>query len=290
MDDPVFSVVVCTYNGAETLQACIESLLAQDFSEPYEVLVVDDGSTDATPDIVGGFDDDRLTLIQHDTNQGLGTARNTGWQNASGEYVAYIDDDAEAPGTWLQTIYDTYDDGVDGVGGYPETYYDDLVGRYEVARTIRLYGEEAENIDGGGGMNMSFRRSVLDAVGGFDERFTHIGDDADINHRLTEAGYTLVVDPDITIQHKFPRAIKPFTRKMFKRGLGRAVFNEKYRDETLLRYLFLALIAPFAVPYAVWEGVQLNKHSSKWDVPGFTLLAYLNRVATYWGTVRYMLK
>ena len=87
---PRFSVVVCTYNGSGTINSCLKDLLALDYPD-YEVIVVDDGSTDSTAAIVGEYP---VRLIRT-ANEGLSSARETpGLAAASGEIVAYLDDDA----------------------------------------------------------------------------------------------------------------------------------------------------------------------------------------------------
>lgn len=93
---PTVSVVVPTYNRANRLHRSIESVLAQTFDD-LELLVVDDGSTDHTEEVVQGYDDDRITYVVHEENRGASAARNTGIERASGEYIAFLDSDDE----WL---------------------------------------------------------------------------------------------------------------------------------------------------------------------------------------------
>ena len=94
---PKISVVVCTYNGSATLSECLESLTGLVYPD-YEVIVVDDGSTDSTPSIVPGFP---VKYIRLEKNGGLSRARNAGMNAAEGEIIAYIDDDATADPHWL---------------------------------------------------------------------------------------------------------------------------------------------------------------------------------------------
>lgn len=110
---PKISVVVCSYNGAETIRDTMEGLQRLDYPS-FEVIVVNDGSTDDTPSIVAEY---KVKLI-NTGNHGLSNARNTGWQEASGEIVAYIDDDAYPDPHWLKFLAHTFltTDYV-GVGG-----------------------------------------------------------------------------------------------------------------------------------------------------------------------------
>ena len=89
-------MLCCSYNGSRTIRRTLEELAKLDYPD-YEVIVVNDGSTDATPEIAAEFD---VTLISTE-NRGLSNARNTAYQAASGEIVAYIDDDAWPDRHWL---------------------------------------------------------------------------------------------------------------------------------------------------------------------------------------------
>jgi glycosyltransferase involved in cell wall biosynthesis len=91
---PQVSVVIPTFNRANLLPTAIRSVLDQTFQD-FEILLVDDGSSDSTPDIVKGFDDARLQYIRHAEPRGGAAARNTGILHSSGEYVAFLDDDDE---------------------------------------------------------------------------------------------------------------------------------------------------------------------------------------------------
>ena len=98
-DSPLISAVICTYNRADLLAGAIESLLEQTLNPAHrEIIVVDNASTDGTRAVVEQFAPDGVRYVL-ETRQGLGYARNRGWQEARGEFVAYIDDDARAPGT-----------------------------------------------------------------------------------------------------------------------------------------------------------------------------------------------
>ncbi|WP_150118011.1 glycosyltransferase family 2 protein, partial [Meiothermus taiwanensis] len=89
--EPTFSVVIPTYNRAQLLARTVRAFLAQD-GVPFEVIVVDDGSTDATPEVLAGFRDPRLRVLRQ-PNAGLASARNAGLLQARGQYVLFNDDD-----------------------------------------------------------------------------------------------------------------------------------------------------------------------------------------------------
>ncbi|HIH15848.1 MAG TPA: glycosyltransferase family 2 protein, partial [Candidatus Diapherotrites archaeon] len=93
------SVIIPVYNGAETIAACIDSALKQDFKSRYEVIVVDDGSTDQTGEIVEGFG--RKVKLISQKNRGPAAARNAGARAAKGEFIVFMDDDCQADKNWL---------------------------------------------------------------------------------------------------------------------------------------------------------------------------------------------
>jgi len=116
---PAISVVIPTYNRAPVLRLCLDALAAQDYAGPWQVIVVDDGSTDETPDVMSAFPG--FVYLQQE-NRGPAAARNRGIQEAKGEIVAFTDDDCLAPADWLSRLTDGYDryPQVAGVGGYLE--------------------------------------------------------------------------------------------------------------------------------------------------------------------------
>jgi glycosyltransferase involved in cell wall biosynthesis len=89
---PVVSVVTCTYNRCHLLPRAVESVLDQTY-EDFELVIIDDGSTDDTREVVNSYDDDRIKYIRHETNRGGVAARNTGIKSAEGDFIAILDDD-----------------------------------------------------------------------------------------------------------------------------------------------------------------------------------------------------
>ncbi|MGH9027246.1 MAG: glycosyltransferase family 2 protein [Acidimicrobiia bacterium] len=101
--NPTFSVIVPTFNRARLLPRAIQSVLDQRFDD-FELIVVDDGSTDSTPDVVTRLSDARLHYLRQE-NQGLSVARNTGASAARGEWLAFLDDDDQALTDWLGNFH-----------------------------------------------------------------------------------------------------------------------------------------------------------------------------------------
>jgi GT2 family glycosyltransferase len=227
---PRISVVVCSHNGERTIGRCLEELGRLDYPD-YEVIVVDDGSTDRTAAIAAAFD---VRLIRTE-NQGLSAARNTGIAAASGEIVAFTDDDAWPDRDWLRYLAHAFGSGDHaGIGG-PNLVPDDAdfvesaVAHAPGGPThVLLSDEVAEHIPG---CNMAFRREALEAVGGFDERFTIAGDDVDICWRLQERGWTIGFCPAAVVLHRRRDTVRRYFRQQVQYGHAEARLERKWPDK-----------------------------------------------------------
>ena len=275
--------MVCTYNGRRWIAEGLEALARQTVNpSEYEVIVVNDGSTDGVEGVLGPFAErcGNFRVISYQPNRGLSTARNIGWQTAQGELVLYIDDDAVADVDWIERIAGEYSPQVDGVGGYARPYIPDVFSLYDQGAAIVVYGADAERLDGAGGLNMSFKRRVLEEIGGFDARFTHIADDADMNRRLTAAGYRLKVVTGITVRHRSATSLRAFCQKKFKRGKLGFDFSKKYGQKWVLpRSLAGMVLAIVNVPRNVAFGVRTARVEKRGDLAlHFAALAALERL------------
>jgi len=217
-DWPPMSVVVCAYNEEKVIDACIRSLLASSYPE-LEIIVCDDGSTDATAQIVSSHP---VTLLSLERG-GLSRARNVGFEHASGEIVAYLDADAECDRDWPYYLAMSLESGAAATGG-PNLPFDDagFVERAVAAspgnaRQVLLSHDRAEHVPG---CNMAFRRDVLHELGGFNPRFTTAGDDVDLCWRLTDAGHCIAYAPAAQIHHHRREGVRRYARQ--QRGYGRA--------------------------------------------------------------------
>jgi O-antigen biosynthesis protein len=227
---PRVSVVVCSYNGARTIRECLEGLRRLEYRN-YEVIVVNDGSTDATPDIAREYD---VLLINTDQN-GLSHARNVGWRAATGDLVAYIDDDAYPDPHWLDYLVAWFErtDHV-GIGGPnipPATdgFIADCVAHSPGGPVhVLLTDEIAEHIPG---CNMAFRKSALAAIGGFDPQFHAAGDDVDVCWRLQARGWTLGFCPPAVVWHHRRNSVSAYWRQQKGYGKAEALLETKWPEK-----------------------------------------------------------
>jgi len=218
---PKVSVVVASYNGALTLKACLESLRNLNYSD-YEVILVDDGSTDATPQLAEQFPNVRY--FRHHTNLGLSVARNTGIAAATGEIVAFTDADCRADEDWLYyLVADLISGEFAGVGGHNLLPPDDSPVAAAVMVSpggpahVMLTDREAEHIPG---CNMAFLKSALEAIGGFDPIYRRAGDDVDLCWRLQQAGYKIGFSAAAFVWHYRRSTVGAYVKQ--QRGYGEA--------------------------------------------------------------------
>jgi GT2 family glycosyltransferase len=216
---PKVSVVVCTYNGSRTLDQCLQSLDRLDYPD-YEVVVVDDGSTDSVPEIVARFPD--VTTVRQ-PNRGLSAARNAGVQAATGEILAYTDDDCFVDPDWLtHLVYQLERTGAAGVGGPNLTPEDGRLAACVAASPgqpthVLVSDQVAEHIPG---CNMAFRKDALLAVNGCDPLYRKAGDDVDLCWRLQDAGYWMTFAPGAFVWHHRRQGPRSYLKQ--QRGYGEA--------------------------------------------------------------------
>jgi GT2 family glycosyltransferase len=219
--------VVCSYNGEPTIRDCFEGIAALEYPD-FEVIVVDDGSIDRTAAIAREYG---FQVIRTD-NHGLSSARNTGLQAATGEILAYIDDDAYPDRHWLRYLAATFvRTSYVGVGGPNIAPPGDGPVAECVANApggpnhVLLSEQDAEHIPG---CNMAFRKAALEAVGGFDPRFRVAGDDVDVCWRLQERGWKLGFSPAAVVWHHRRASLQAYWRQQVGYGKGEALLERKW--------------------------------------------------------------
>jgi GT2 family glycosyltransferase len=275
---PKFSVIIPTHNRKILLRRCLEVVTRQGYPY-YEVIVVDDGSTDGTIEMVKQ-DFPQVRYIRQERNRGPAAARNRGIEAATGEIVAFTDDDCIVPSDWLSKLAEGFCKWPDvaGVGGYQEApgkfihantvaYADHLMRlcRWrEGAHTEQLGGNE---VPGLGTNNVAYRRDVLIEVGGFDETFpVAAGEDADLKLRIAQREYRLLYIP-LKVSHHREYTMRAQWRMYLRRGIGAYYFETKHNKapgmrRILLRFLkrSLLLVADFwSLPWRVAGVIYLSR-------------------------------
>lgn len=261
------SVVIATHNRRDLLGRVADAILAQSLPrERYELIIVDDGSTDGTGALCAELAKRPGVRCLRQPNRGAAAARNLGIRAAAGDIVAFTDDDCLVPPEWLERLADGYarHPEVVGVGGGivapPDVLRTRAVARLEDYVARRVYGAGDDEVLGGfecpagGTNNMSYRRAALLEVGGFDESFPPRvwGEDADLKLRITQRGGRLLYIP-IAVIHLRDYRLGPFLRQSWQRGRGEAHFRLKHHGHrgwrTHLARLCLAPVKLLAAPF-----------------------------------------
>ena len=227
---PRISVVVCSYNGGRTIRDCCEGLIRLRYPD-FEVIVVNDGSSDQTPAIATAYGFRVITT----ENRGLSNARNTGLSAATGEIVAYLDDDARPDSHWLTYLASTFMNTTHvAVGGPNIAPPGDGPIAEAVANApggpihVLLSDDLAEHIPG---CNMAFRKEALAAIGGFDPQFRTAGDDVDVCWRIQERGWTIGFNPAAMVWHHRRNTIRAFWKQQQGYGKAEAMLAKKWPEK-----------------------------------------------------------
>ena len=209
---PQVSIVVPTYNAAATLAPCIEALMAQSWPNT-EIILVDDGSTDASTAIAERYP---VGLVRQN-HEGASAARDRGYRAAHGAFVAYTDSDTEPDREWLATLMRNFtDDRVGAVTGRTVFRTDRRVASHvRHVDFARRYRRRSRNTTLANGPNCVYRTRVLDEVGGFDPAWYH-AEDTQVSYRTRERGYGILYDAEALVYHVPEGDWRGFIRKRFR--------------------------------------------------------------------------
>jgi GT2 family glycosyltransferase len=220
VEPPLISVVIVNWNRRDLLRACLDSLAAQTFTD-FEIIVVDNGSEDGSAAMVREFPRP-IHLIENQENRGFCAANNQAFSVSQSEYIALLNNDAEADPGWLQAMLDTIQIKPD-VGETDIGMVASKILVWEDPRIIDKCGHliypDGQNrgrghgqVDQGqfnrqeevlwpDGCAALYRRAMLDEVGGFDEEFFAYADDAELGLRARIAGWTCLYAPGAVVKH-----------------------------------------------------------------------------------------
>ena len=276
METVDISIVVCTYNRAKMLRGALGSLIGQetDGRFSYEIVVIDDGSTDDTGGVVKEVAERSQVSVRYVYNNGSGIAeaRNKGVIEARGGWIAFFDDDQLAEKDWLKNLFEiALQTGADCVGGtrlldLPEEELSrlgpvsrEILGEYVWQEESCVYRGKKHPATG----SILVNRSVFDSLGLFDTSLLGGGEDYDLVNRMCTAGYDIWSAPNAVVRHLIPRyrlELAFFRWSSLRRGATHALINHKQFGRGKTLFLCIARIG---------QALLIN-------VP-FLLLAYLRR-------------
>ncbi len=214
---PAISVIVLNYNGKHLIGECLEALFLQSFRD-FEIIVVDNGSSDGSTGFLEDTFGDRIRLIKNSQNLGFAEGNNIGFTHASGEFVALLNNDAVADSEWLSQLHSATMSSPESCGMWASKilFYEnrlmiDTIGHLMYPDGLNR-GQGKNEIDHGqydmqrevffpSGCAALYRKTMLDVIGGFDPDFFAYGDDTDIGLKARLAGWTCVLVPNAVVYH-----------------------------------------------------------------------------------------
>ena len=209
------SVILPTFNRARRLERCLGAL-----PRDVEIVVVDDGSTDETPEVPARVGHSLLRYLRLE-NRGPAAARNRGVDRASGDILAFIDDDCVPEPGWPWPLVNRLGrepPAVGGVGGRVLPLSDGRVSRY---MTFHRILEPPPSCSYLVTANCAYRRVAFEAVGGFDETIRRPGgEDPDLAFRVRARGYRLAFEPSAIVRHEYRENPLDFARTFYRYGKG----------------------------------------------------------------------
>jgi GT2 family glycosyltransferase/sugar lactone lactonase YvrE len=265
---PRVSVIVCAYNAADTLEDCLSSLDALTYPD-FEVILVNDGSKDATGEIARRHPRVRLIEVP---NGGLSAARNVGLAEATGEIVAYTDADTRPDRDWLTFLVQPFlTSDVVGSGGPNVVPSDDPPIAQCIARApggpthVLLDDRIAEHVPG---CNMAFRRDALLAIGGFNPVYLRAGDDVDVCWRLQARGWKIGFAAAALVWHHHRSSVNAYWRQQVGYGEGETWLMAHHPEKFLDGHMLWRgrIYSPLPFVRSLW-GTRIN--SGVWGTAAF---------------------
>ena len=229
----MFSVIVPSYNSKKTIGVCLKSLLKQSLPKKhYEVIVVDDGSTDGTVELVSEFP---VKLFKQ-PHRGPAAARNFGAKHSKGNILFFTDADCVPDRNWIKTMVEPFEDEqVAGVSGaYKTLNKDKLIARfagYEIEERHEKLKKQ-KYIDFIGTFSAAYRKNVFFKFGGFDTKFAMASaEDSDLSFNVSKSKNILVFQPKAFVYHTHPDTLWKFLKQKFWRGYWRIPLYKKHKEK-----------------------------------------------------------
>jgi mycofactocin system glycosyltransferase len=246
---PTVTVVIPVKNRPGEIRDCLDSLKVLNYpKEKMEIIVVDDGSTDSTGDIIASYN---VKLISLPKSKGASACRNIGVKEAKGEIIAFLDSDCTVSPGWIKELLPYFAfEGVGAVGGFVNSYYNSsCLDKYEAACSSLnmgkrvLFERDAKTNFYVPSCNLFVKKDAFNQTGGFKESM-HVGEDVDFCWRMRKLGYFLLYVPQGVIAHKHRNILAKMLKRRMEYGTSEADLYKKHSDKEKV------------LPVPVYEGLS----------------------------------
>ncbi|MBX2962395.1 MAG: glycosyltransferase [Cyclobacteriaceae bacterium] len=257
---PKYSVVVPVYNRPDELRELLQSLTEQSVKN-FEVIVVEDGSTNRSDGVVDSFRDKLHIEYIYKPNTGPGPSRNLGFSRAKGDYFVVFDSDCIIPSAYFEEVDKVLTrDNPDAWGG-PDRSHESFTPLQQAMAYTMSSVLTTGGIRGGKkhlgwfqprSFNMGLSKKVFETTGGF--LFDRYAEDIELSIRMRKAGFTSVLIPEAFVYHKRRTSLKQFYHQVYNFGRGRALVGRKHPEEVKLTHWLPSffLLGLIAVPILLW--------------------------------------
>jgi len=268
------SVNLCTYNRKEMLIQTLKSLIQQetDGRFTFEIIVVDDASTDGTQEVVKIFCKETIIPIKYIKEEGKGEAnsRNRAVRESQGKWIALIDDDEIAEPCWLKEMVSTATShNADCVGGRMRLLLPDDSDAKIIGTVRKLLGETSipkkHTYNGPGGGNALINKKIFDEIGGFDISMIYGGTDQDFFRRARKKGYSFVHATNAVVFHIIPsNRLKPNYLRLTGRRCGKDVAYFDLREKGVITVLYICALRlthalAITIPWLIYAHLICNE-------------------------------
>lgn len=246
--DFYFSIIVPVYNRPQEIEELLESLTKQDFSDDFEVVIIEDGSQNSSDNIVEKYTSKLNLNYFYKENSGAGASRNYGMQRATGNYFVILDSDVILPKQYLSEVKKGLEENYTDAFGGPDAAHNSFTNlqkavNYSMTSVLTTGGIRGKKQAVGKfqprSFNLGLSKIAFEKTNGFSKMKT--GEDIDLTFRLWENGFETQLIDKAFVYHKRRGTIQQFFKQTFAFGTARPILNKKYPETAKITYWFPSL-------------------------------------------------
>ncbi|WP_158838622.1 glycosyltransferase [Polaribacter sp. L3A8] len=243
-----YSIIIPVYNRPTEIDELLESLTQQDFSKDFEVLIIEDGSTEKSEAVVGKYNNQLDLKYFFKENSGAGASRNFGMQHANGDYFIILDSDVIVPSQYLSEVNKALKINFTDAFGGPDAAHKSFTAlqkaiNYSMTSVLTTGGIRGKKQAVGKFQPRSFNLGLSKAAFNKTQGFSKMknGEDIDLTFRLWENGFETQLIEKAFVYHKRRSSIQQFFKQTFGFGTARPILNKKYPETAKPTYWFPSL-------------------------------------------------